>query len=73
MTTDLDLVLTEDLLAELRRRCDTGVIVLSGRHNQKQTEVFVQVWGDPVLGCGLCEVAKATVLGPLNPGGQDGD
>jgi len=64
MTTELELVLTEDLIAELRRRCDSGILAVSFRYTDKQTQVGIQVWGDPIIGCGLCEIAKDAILNP---------
>ena len=67
MTTDLDLVLTEDLVAALRQRAECGIVVLVAQRTSDESEIFSQSWGKLLTVVGLAEVVKATSVNQLMP------
>ena len=63
--TDLDLVLTEELLDELQGRFDHGVVTLLRESSPQNFDVHTTTWGCPLTCCGLAEQAKLDSLAEL--------
>lgn len=52
-SVDLSLVATSDLIKELARRTEDGVVILHRKRTDHQFATLVEFWGSPMTVCGL--------------------
>jgi hypothetical protein len=65
---DLTLVTLDELLDEIRSRCDCGVIVLQASRGPEEDGLATQWFGDPFTDLGLLDYMRGLVKRSINSG-----
>ena len=66
MTGDLSLVDTDDLIEELKKRHDAGLICMLRHRHSEQEERYTEYWGSAVMAVGLAEYAKHRIVNQMD-------
>lgn len=65
---DLSLVTLDELLDEIRTRCDCGVIILHADRSEDEGGLSVNFWGNPFTELGLLDYARGEIKRDIQHG-----
>lgn len=63
---DLSLVTLDELLDEIRNRCDCGIIVLHADRSEGEGGLSTNFWGNPFTDLGLLDYIRGLVKRDIN-------
>lgn len=63
---DLSLITLDELLDEIRTRCDCGVIVLHAERSEEESGLSTNFWGNPFTELGLLDYIRSLIKRDIN-------